>query len=365
MRRHDPHRSNEFGSVSLLERRHADAFYDALIGNARRRSATAVEDIGEQAPTLTLSSAEVVVCVGGINNAAITATVTGGGPVSWRVLDPTRASITPTGATATVKGLHPGATTIEARVTSGGTTVTATARLLVVFVQLLLRNSGTIEPAPENEDNAAETAAAGGTNALGPLPMGTGRGDPPFAGASYISSILVVGRVFPAEAATRFTFRWQRLVSARSWRIRRNPAGTRWNVTLRNTDGPLDDDTGLAAFNDPSPSTPGRRMYMYDNSGVFLGPEALAVGEGIHVKKDFIYRVSIRLGGVWSICSAIHVGQIISTRRTATGGTVATDWTGLENSNAIRRLTLRIAEPDVRAVVGGADPIDIAAGANP
>jgi hypothetical protein len=366
MRRHETPDSDDFGSVSLIERRRADAFYDALVGNARRWPATAVED-SEDTPTLTLSTAEVVVGVGGINNATITATVTGGGPVSWRVLDPTRASISAAGATATVKGRHPGVTTIEARVTSGGATVTATARLLVVFVELLLRNgpTQTIEPAPENEDEAAETAAAGGTNALGPLPMGTGRGDPPFAGASYISPILVVGRVFPAEAATRFIFRWQRLITARSWRIRRNTAGTRWNVTLRNADGPLDDDTGSAAFNDPSPSTPARRIYMYDNSGVFLGPETLAVGEGIHVKKDFIYRVFIRLGGVWSILSAIHVGQIINTRRTATGGTVATDWTGIENSNAIRHLNLRIGEPDVRAVVGGADPIDITAGANP
>lgn len=364
MRRHEAHSANGFGSISLLERRHADAFYDALVGNARRSRATAVEDF-EDVPTLTLSTAEVVVCVGGINNATITATVTGGGTVSWRLADPTRASISATGTTATIRGRHPGVTTIEARVTSGGTTVTATARLLVVFVQLLLRNSGTIEPAPENEDAAAETAAAGGTNALGPLPMGTGRGDAPFVGTSYISPILVVGRVFPAEAATRFTFRWQRLLSARSWRIRRNPAGTRWSVTLRNSDGPLDDDTGAAAFNDPSPSTPGRRMFMYDNSGIFLGPEALAVGECIHGKKDFIYRVWIRINSVWSICSAIHVGQIISARRSATGGTVATDWTGVENSNAIRRLNLQIAEPEVRALVGGGNPIDIAAGANP
>lgn len=29
MRRHDTHQPNAFGSVSLLERRHAGAFYDA------------------------------------------------------------------------------------------------------------------------------------------------------------------------------------------------------------------------------------------------------------------------------------------------------------------------------------------------
>jgi hypothetical protein len=361
MRRHDIHNSTDFGTISLLERRHADAFYDALIGNARGGRASLFEN-AEDTPTLTLSAAEVVVCVGGINNATITATATGGGAVAWRLIDSTLANISATGTTATIKGRHPGVTTIEASVSSGGTTVTATARLLVVFVQLLLRNSGTIEPAPENEDEASEIAAAG-TNALGPLPMGTGRADPPFANASYISSILVAGRVFPAEAATRFTFRWQRLLSARSWRIRHVAA--RWQVTLRNVSGPLDDDTGSGMFNDSTPSPPGRRIYIYDNSGVFLGAETLAVGDVIHVKKDFIYRVWIRIGGVWSICSAIHVGQIISARRTATGGSVATDWTGIENTNAVRRVSLNIAAPDVRGLVGGGDPIDIAAGANP
>ena len=34
MRRHDTHDSDDFGSVSPLERRHADAFYDAPVGNA-------------------------------------------------------------------------------------------------------------------------------------------------------------------------------------------------------------------------------------------------------------------------------------------------------------------------------------------
>jgi hypothetical protein len=37
MRRHDTHDSHDFGSVSLLERRHAAAFYDALVGNDHGR----------------------------------------------------------------------------------------------------------------------------------------------------------------------------------------------------------------------------------------------------------------------------------------------------------------------------------------
>jgi len=363
MGRHESSNFWSFGSVSLRERRRADQFFDDLVGR-RPRSSSAYEDV-EDTPTIRLSSPEVLVCVGGVNNATVTATTTGGGVVKWSIGDPTRASISASGNTATIRGLHPGVTTVEATLTSGSTTATATARLLVTFVQLLLRNTRTIEPAPENEDEAAETAAAGGTNALGPLPMGTGRGDAPFAGASYISPIMVVGRVFPPEAARRFTLRWQRLVTSRSWRIRRNAAGSRWAVTFRNQAGPLDDDTGSAAFNDATPSTPGHRIYIYDNPGLFLGAETIATGEFIHLKNDFIYRVFVRLNGTPTLCSAIHVGQVIIARRTATTGTVATDWTGVENSLAIRRVDMRISDAQVRAIVGGTDPIDIAAGANP
>lgn len=359
MRRNEGSDFGTFGRVSRRARQRADRFFDDLVGGSPVRSLA--QEAAEDAPTIRLSSAEILVCVGGVNNATVTATTTGTGTVTWRIADPTRASVTASGNTATIRGQHPGVTTVEATLTSGGATVTATARLLVIFVELTLRSTGTIEPAPENEDAATETAAAGGTNALGPLPMGTGRSD--FAGTAYTAPILVVGRVFPPEAATRFTFRWQRLIDRRSWRFRR--AAGRWNVTFRSRRGPLDDDTGAAAFNDATPSAAGRRIYIYDNSALALGPETIATGDFVHEKKDFIYRVSVRLNGVWTICSAIHVGQVLTARRTATTGTVATDWAGVENSNAIRRLTTTITEAQVRAIVGGADPIDIAAGANP
>ena len=341
-----------------MRRSSDDRFFDELFGTATGSGLFEAED----SPTITLSSAEVLVCVGGINNATVTATTTGAGTVRWIIDDPTRASLTVSGNTATIKGRHPGVTTIRAELTSGSTTVAATARLLVTFIQLLLRNSGTIEPAPVNEDETAETASAGGTNALGALPMGDGRADVP--GAAYTSPILVVGRVFPAESATRFTFRWQRLITRRSWRFRRDAAGPRWNVTQRSRRGPLDDDTGADAFNDATPSTPGRRLFMYDCSAIALGTEPGAIGDFVHEKKDFVYRVFVRLNGVWTLASAIHVGQVLTARRIATTGTVATDWSGVENSNAIRRLDTTITEAQVRAIVGGADPIAIAAGAN-
>jgi len=335
-----------------------ETFDEFFGGPSRARLLESAED----EPTITLSSSEVLVCVGGINNATITAATTGGGAVKWSIVDPTRASITPTGNTATIKGRHPGVTTVRAELTAGGTTVVATARLLVTFIELTLRATKKIEPSPENEDAAAEAASAGGIDDLGPLPMGSGRQD--FPGTAFTAPILVIGRVFPAESAKRFTFRWQRLITRRSWRFTFDSAAHRWNVTQRSFRGPLDDDTDAGDFNDSTPSVPGRRIYMYDCSALDLGGETGAVGDFVHEKKDFIYRVFVRLNGAWVLCSAIHVGQVITAKRKATTGTVASNWTGVENSNAIRRLDHTVNEAQVRAIVGGTDPITLAAGAN-
>lgn len=355
-----PHYPRRSHARSPRARYDADGFFNDLFG----RSSGLADETMEDAPTMTLAPAEVLVCVGGINNATVTATTTGGGTVRWSIADPTRASITASGNTATIRGRHPGVTTVRAELTSGSTTVVATARLLVTFIQLTLRNTGTIEAAPENEDEPAERASAGGTNVLGALPMGDGRADAP--GEAYTAPILMIGRVFPEESARRFTFRWQRLITRRGWRIRRDAAGPRWTVTQITRRGPLVDDTGDPDFNDATPSTPGRRLYMYDCSALNADMRAdpAAVGDFLHEKKDFIYRVFVNLNGVWTLASATHVGQIITARRRATGGTVATDWVGVENSNEIRRLNTTISEADVRAIVGGTDPITLAPGAN-
>src|SRR5262249_9184425 len=107
-----------FGAVSLRERRRADRFFADLFGAGYRRAA--MFEAEEDPPAITLSSAEVLVCVGGINNATVTATTTGGGTVAWSIADPTRASITASGNTATIRGRHPGVTTVRATLTSGG-----------------------------------------------------------------------------------------------------------------------------------------------------------------------------------------------------------------------------------------------------
>jgi hypothetical protein len=223
--------------------------------------------------------------------------------------------------------------------------------------------AGNIPMAPENEDYATERAAAGGTDVLGPLPMGDGRAD--FPGQAYTAPIVVVGQASVADAAA--VFRWRRLIQRRSWFIRLNAAGNGWDVTQRSRRGfpAADDDTGLDIYNDPTPSAT-RRMYIYDNSALIPGTAAAnKVGDFINEEKQFTYILERdNGGGVFVECKRMNVGQVITVRRIAITAATNTSWTGVENSNAVRTLTVQITEAKVRAIVGGALPITIDAGAN-
>jgi hypothetical protein len=285
----------------------------------------------------------------------------GGGSFAWSSGNAGVATVSGTGQTATVEGVAPGTATITVTYTTATGTATATANVIVVLVELELKNSGTIVAASENEDYAAEKASAGGTDVLGPLPMGQGRGD--FPGRTYTAPNMVIGTVSPAEA-TALTFRWKRLITRRSWHIRLNAAGDKWIVTQRSKRGPLDDDTGADDFNDPTPSS-NNKIYIYDCSGLLPGNSASdKVGDFIREEKFFLYRVERDDNGSWVTCAELNTGQVIIVKRKATTGTTATDWEGVENSFEVRTLDALITEAEVRAMVGGSIAIEIDAGAN-
>lgn len=106
-------------------------------------------------------------------------------------------------------------------------------------------------------------------------------------------------------------------------------------------------------------------MYIYDDSALLPGNDAAdRIGDYIYEEKDFTYRLERDNRGTWVTCAEFRVGQIIKVRRIATSGTVATDWSGQENSTDIRTLSATIDEAKVRGIVGGADPIVIAPTAN-
>jgi hypothetical protein len=194
--------------------------------------------------------------------------------------------------------------------------------------------------------------------------MGKGRADAPFKDNSYIAALMVIATAQPADAGA--TFRWTRLLTRRKWFIRKNAAGTAWDVTKENSAGTVApvDDTGSDIFNTRTPSAT-LKLYIYDNAGSFLGGSPLANGDFSRQEKDFTYRLEKNCGGgVWVRCFEIHVGQVTSAKRIDTTGTVATDFQGIENSYSLVTLDCIITEAEVRALVGGALPINIAADAN-
>lgn len=238
-------------------------------------------------------------------------------------------------------------------------------RRSVARVTLTLRDSGVVEPSPENEDHANSVWGAGGTDVLGPLPMGSGRSDYP--NDAYTAPIQVVAEVVGHLPAT--VFRWMRMLTRRSWFIQLSTFSTQWNVTQRSVRGPADD-TDAGDYNDATPSAALNRMYIYDNSALVLSaahvPETanVPVGGYVYEEKAFTYKLERQDGAAWITCTEIAVGQIIKARRDDDTGTVTTDWVGLENSHGIRLLSATVTEAEVRAIVGGALPIVIDPNAN-
>ncbi len=315
--------------------------------------------------TVTLSPKPLIVCVCGscYQTEAVTATGSpAGGTYSWQSSDTSIATVTGSGSTANVRGVAPGTATITVTYNAPGCTpCTDTVNITVVKIDLELKDTGTIVAAPENEDYATEKTSAGEVDTLGALPMGQGRGD--FPNQTYTCPIMVIGTVSPAAAVSQ-TFRWKRLLSRRSWNIRKNAAGTGWDVTQRSRRGFPDDDTGADTFNDPTPSAT-RKIYIYDCSALMPGNVAAdKVGDFIYEEKDFTYRVDINVRGGWQTCAEKHYGQSIKVKRKATTGTTASDWDGVENSFAERTLSATITEAEVRGIVGGALPITIDPTAN-
>ena len=287
-----------------------------------------------------------------------------GGTFAWTTADDSIATVSGSGDSATVTGVAAGVTTVTVEYTcaGGSSSCTASVSVTVVKIELELKNSETIVASPENEDYDTEKAAAG-TDKLGPLPMGQGRADAPFKDNSYISPLMVIGTISPAAAAG-LTFRWKRLLTRRSWFIRKDPSADKWKVTQDARRGFPDDDTGDDAFNDPTPSA-NMKIYIYDNSGDYFPSNPLnKVGDYIYHEKDFTYRVDLSRRGSWITCAQFHVGQKIIAKRKATTGRVADDWDGVENSTAVRTLSVDVTEAKVRSIVGGSWPIEIDAGAN-
>lgn len=242
---------------------------------------------------------------------------------------------------------------------------TSYAHTAPVRASLTLKNTGTIVPAPENEDYENEKGTAGGTDQLGPLPMGQGRFTLP--GLVYTSPLMVIGQITPNSAYSS-TFRWVRLLRRRSWYIEKNAVGTQWFATQRSrlpaqpaAFDYVDDTDPNGTFNDSTPSNTGK-IYIYDNSAIAPSNahgQNLRVGDFIREEKAFINYVEYFNGSKWVRIGRLPVGQITIIKRIATTGVVADDWQGIENSTAARTTDAIITSSEVRKMVGGDLPIVI------
>jgi hypothetical protein len=305
----------------------------------------------------------VCICPGGCGQQPMTweGSFSGAHQCAWRTDHPNIATVSDTGLDTIVRGVAVGETRVTATYTSPNGPCSDTVPVFVLRVDLELRNRGPIVPAPENEDYARECHATGGIDLLGPLPMGQGRWERPRE--AYVTSLMVVGTILPQSATVLATFRWRRLLTRRSWNIRRTTDGSRWIVSLRDDSGFQANDTGTENFNDATPSSTGR-IYIHDSTGIFPGNDRQdRVGDFIYSEKAFLYRVERRLADRWITCAELDVGQVILARRQAMTGDVPADWDGRENSTAVRRLEVGITEPKVRSIVGGTLPIQIEPGA--
>ena len=234
------------------------------------------------------------------------------------------------------------------------------ARLLPVEVSL--RATGNLEPAPENDSYQDSKDALGGTDVLGPLPMGTGRRDAP--GQAYTAPIQVIGKV---PKLPNIDWRWKRFITRRSWTITMNGQSTGWTVSQRSKRGappPPDDDTGSTIFYDETPSSTTGKIYFADGSALAPAQGAVtAIGDFVYEEKQFTYQIETNAGGAWTKAAELDVGQTIIAKRITAGNTAAA-FQGIENSNQIRKLDAIVTEAEVRNMVGGTLPITFDATAN-
>gem|GEM_PF-4875224 len=265
----------------------------------------------------------------------------------------------------TIQGKTSGTTSVQIELGAKNVSdalLPSTLAAAVLPVEISLRAAGNIEPAPENGSFQNSKASAGGTDVLGPLPMGTGRWDHP--GQAYTAPIQVIGTV---PAIPTASWRWKRFLSRRSWTIWKDANGNGWTVALSKkagTPSSPEDDTGSPQYRDETPS-PSGKIYIYDASAMLPATTKLytAVGDYLYVEKQFTYQIEINFGGTWLKVSELDVGQTIVTKRVATGDTAAA-FQGLENLNQARKLDVLISTSEVRAIVGGTLPIVILQDAN-
>jgi len=200
--------------------------------------------------------------------------------------------------------------------------------------------------------------SANQTNIIGTDPLGTGRSDAPFAGNSYISSLMMLAKVSP-PAATNITYGWNRTYSLRAVAIAQTATNT-WYVTAINFSTGIptpkqDLDSSMYGYQTTVPSTNNNVVAIYDDPGMYISPftnYATHIGDYAYQKRVFTYSLTNAIGTASAIATQ-QVGTYILARRGATNGVVATDWTGKENITCTTNIPdcSTVTIPEIRAIV--------------
>ena len=178
-------------------------------------------------------------------------------------------------------------------------------------------------------------AANAGTNVIGvDTPIGYGRPTSPFAGNSYVCSIVMLAAV-ASPSATSSTYGWNRVVQGREVTIINTLTSTNayWHVTgvaIQNGyPNPLPDHPSTSYETD-TPSTNRNVVAIYDNPGMYLTPCAgngAGIGDYAYLKDDFTYSLRNSIGST-STGNSQQIGVYFIAKRINATGNMANDWQG-------------------------------------
>jgi hypothetical protein len=226
---------------------------------------------------------------------------------------------------------------------------------------------------PDNTAASQDQTDNGGIDQLGTITLGQGRPDLP--GTAYVDSLMMVAKVAPA-AATNITYAWGRVYQDRSLIITNVASATPpyWYVKSVNdtnyiTGYPtpvLDTDGGL---HQTTASSAKSVLYSYDTPGMGLtqfqassthGTWDCNTNDYAYEKTDFTYFLTNSIGSAHAVAIQ-HIGQFIVTKRIAKTGSVASQWTGIENIMCTTNIPTcnTITTAEIRAIVGGTNAIVI------
>jgi len=226
-----------------------------------------------------------------------------------------------------------------------------------------------------------------GSNVLGVVnPLGQGRVDA--SGQAYSYGLMMTAKVSP-PAATNITYGWYRVYQARNLSIMQVTTSTNAYWYVKSLNGATNIPTGCPIPNPDSSNPPGtdKTIISSTNNNVVVFDDVPAMnigfytnfvgshpnwltnftsatnfnaGDYVYQKRAFTYFLTNSIGSASAVATQ-QVGTITVAQKTGTNNVIASDWTGKSNiaTTTIIPDCTNITIPEIRAIVGGSNPIVI------